>query len=87
MSQDTLRADLRSAIADWDPALGSSVADDTPLISSGRLDSFNLLRLLLWLEDELDRPIDATQIDVASEWDTVDRIVTFVEQHRAAPER
>ena len=84
MKDDALRHELRSAIANWDPSGGAGLSDDTPLISSGRLDSFNLLRLVLWVEDEIGRPVDATRIDLAAEWDTVDRIVAFVARQRAA---
>ena len=53
MRDDALRNELRSAIAGWDQSGGVGLSDDTPLISSGRLDSFNLLRLVLWVEDGL----------------------------------
>jgi acyl carrier protein len=86
MTKRSVREALRLAIADWDHGLGDAVADDTPLISSGRLDSFNLLRLLLWVESEIGHPVDATQIDLASEWDTVDRIVGFVERNQTPSE-
>jgi acyl carrier protein len=81
-----LRDELRTAISNWD--LGADpVADDTPLISSARLDSFNLVRLLLWVEGEIGRSVDATQIDLAVDWDTVEQIVTYVELQRATDER
>lgn len=83
MKDRELRDELLSAIADWDQSGGDGMADDTPLISSGRLDSFNLLRLVLWVEDEIGQPVDATRIDLAAEWDTVDQIVAFVARHRA----
>ena len=84
MNDDALRHELHSAIAEWDQSGSGRVADDTPLISSGRLDSFNLLRLVLWVEDEIGQPGDATRIDLAVEWDTVEQIVAFVARHRAA---
>jgi len=83
MTPRVLRDSLLAAIADWDQSGGVNLAGDTPLISSGRLDSFNLLRLVLWVEEELGRPVDATRIDLAAEWDTVDQIVGFVARHRA----
>jgi acyl carrier protein len=83
MSKGTLRDELRSEMSGWDHRLAETVADDTPLISSGHLDSFNLVRLLLWVEGEIGRPIDATKLDLATEWDTVDLIVMFVERQRA----
>ena len=78
-----LRDELLAAVADWDQNGGAGLREDTPLISSGRLDSFNLLRLVLWVEEELGQPLDATRIDLAADWDTVDQIVAFVARHRA----
>ena len=87
MTNRALRDELLAAVADWDSSGGAGLADDTPLISSGRLDSFDLLRLVLWVEEELGQPIDATRIDLAAEWDTVDRIVAFVAHRRTTSGR
>ena len=37
-------------------------------------------RLLLWIEERTGRQIDATAIDIAVEWNTVDAVVGFVER-------
>ena len=39
MTQQALRDELLAAVAEWDQSGGNGLADDTPLISSGRLDS------------------------------------------------
>lgn len=77
-----LRDELIAAIADWGQGLGGSVEPDTPLITSTRLDSLQLVKLLLWIEEKIGRPVDATTVDIVAEWDTVDAIVAFVERSR-----
>jgi acyl carrier protein len=76
--------ELITAFASWSPALANDVARDTPLLTSGRLDSMALFQLLLWIEARVGRVIDVTAIDMASQWNTVDMIVAFVE-HEARP--
>jgi acyl carrier protein len=80
---NALRDELIAAISEWDQRTPEGVWADTPLITSARLDSLNLLRLLLWIEQKVERKVDATAIDLAAEWDTVDAIVAFVEQERS----
>ncbi|MBA3377144.1 MAG: hypothetical protein H0U00_15255 [Actinobacteria bacterium] len=77
-----LHDDLIASITEWDQSLGGSIEGDTPLITSARLDSLHLLWLLLWIEEKAGRQIDATVIDLAVEWNTVDAIVAFVERER-----
>lgn len=78
-----LRDELIAAISEWDQQTSELVRTDTPLITSARLDSLNLVRLLLWIEKKVGRQLDATTIDLAAEWDTVDAIVAFIERERA----
>jgi acyl carrier protein len=77
-----LHDELMAAFATWNADLAGAVARDTPLLSSGRLDSVALFQLVLWIEHRLGRPIDVTLIDMKAEWDTVDAIVAFVERER-----
>lgn len=79
-----LHDELIRAIGEWNPSLDGAIARDTPLLSSGRLDSLGLFQLLVWLEHQLHRPIDATAVDMAVQWDTVDAIVAWVERERGA---
>jgi acyl carrier protein len=76
--------ELITAFATWSPNLAQDVARDTPLLTSGRLDSVALFQLLLWIEGRIGRPIDVTTIDMPARWDTVDMIIAFVEQEKAA---
>ena len=77
-----LQAELMTAIADWGQSPDGIVAPDAPLITSARLDSLHLFQLLVWIEEKVGRPIDATAIDIAAEWNTVDQIVSFIERAR-----
>ncbi|HEX5133313.1 MAG TPA: acyl carrier protein [Candidatus Krumholzibacteria bacterium] len=77
-----MHGELIAAIGEWNPALDGQIARDTPLITSARLDSLGLFQLLLWIERKVGRTIDATAIDMATEWDTVDTIIAFVERTR-----
>jgi acyl carrier protein len=74
--------ELISAITEWNPNLAEPVQRDTPLITSARLDSMGLFQVLLWVETKLGHPLDATAIDMAVEFETVDAIVAFVERER-----
>jgi acyl carrier protein len=75
--------DLITAFATWSPALAQDIARDTPLLTSGRLDSMAVFQLLLWIEARVGHAIDVTAIDMPAQWNTVDAIVAFVErEHR-----
>ena len=79
-----LHEELRSAFAAWSPALARDVARETPLLTSGRLDSVALFQLLLWIEGKIGRPIDVTAVDMPAQWNTVDMIVSYVEREKRA---
>jgi acyl carrier protein len=74
--------ELIAAIADWNPALQGSIDLRTPLITSARLDSLGLLRLIMWIEQKIGRPMAVSAVDMVKEWDNVDAIVSFVERER-----
>ena len=77
-----LHDELIAAFATWSPNLSPGIARETPLLTSGRLDSVALFQLLLWIEGQVGRPIDVTTIDMPAQWDTVDMIVAFVEREK-----
>jgi acyl carrier protein len=56
--------------------------DDTSLIRSGLLDSLGLFRLALWIEKETRSKLDLESLDPAKEWDTIQKILNFVAEHR-----
>ena len=79
-----LHEELLSAFATWSPSLAHDVARETPLLTSGRLDSVALFQLLLWIEGKIGRPIDVTAVDMPAQWNTVDMIVSYVERENRA---
>jgi len=54
--------------------------DDTPLLSSGMLDSITLFNLVLWIEERIGHSIDPTKMDILREWDSVRRILDYIER-------
>lgn len=76
--------DLLAAFATWSPTLAEGVTRDTPLLTSGRLDSTGVFQLLLWIEERVGHPIDVTSIDMPAQWDNVNAIVAFIESERGA---
>lgn len=76
--------ELITAFAQWSPAIANGLRRDTPLLTSGRLDSIALFQLLLWIEEKVGRTIDITAIDMPAQWDTVDMIIAFVERERSS---
>jgi acyl carrier protein len=79
--RESWRAELRSLIAESAPDLDGDLADDTPLISSGLVESTTLLSVALWVEQRVGAEIDLAAFDLATEWDSLAGIMDFVEQH------
>jgi acyl carrier protein len=79
----SLQDELITALSGWNAALAGTIRHDTPLLTSGRLDSLALFQLLAWIEQQTGQFVDATAIDMPAQWDTVDMIVGFVERQRA----
>lgn len=79
----SLQNELIAALRSWDIKSSREVTDNTSLIRSGILDSLALLKLALWIEQEVGRPLDPGSIEIAREWDSIADIVRFVERHRA----
>jgi acyl carrier protein len=77
-----LREQLRALIAEFGRQDHGEIDDDTPLISSALLESTTLLNVALWVEEHIDAAVEVTSFDLASEWETVARILDFVEKHR-----
>lgn len=67
-----------------EPPLAAEVDEDTSLLRSGLLDSLSLFRLLEWVEDAAGTPVDATAIDILTEWDTPRSVAAFVAHQRGA---
>lgn len=78
------RDDLLALLDSWDLELSEPLKDDTSLIKSGIFDSLALWNLLLWVEEQIGRPVDPTSIDLVEEWDTVADVIRFLERHAGA---
>ena len=76
------RDDLIALLGTWDLAMPAKWNAETSLVRSGVLDSLALYRLILWIEEQVGKPVDPTTIDLASELDTIDDVVRFVERNR-----
>jgi len=80
----SLRDELIAEIEGWGLPLECRLAADTSLIGSGAFDSMALFNLLHWVEERVGETVDPTEFDLAAEWETVDLVVRFVEERRAA---
>lgn len=67
---------LAESVTDIDQTLGLQ----EPLVSSGRVHSLALFKLALWIEEQTVQPIDIAGIDIAQAWDSVERILDFLER-------
>jgi acyl carrier protein len=82
LDRQALRAHLLALIAESVPNLEGDLTDDTPLITSGFVESITLLNMALWVEEHIDSTVEITAFDLSAEWDTVTDILNFVERHR-----
>jgi acyl carrier protein len=76
------RDDVIALIESWNLALPKNWDGDTSLVRSGIIDSLALYQLILWIEERVEKPVDPTKFDLASELDTVTSITNFVEKTR-----
>ena len=80
------RRDLRKRLIDVieadDLERDSPLTDDASLIKSGQLDSLGLYRMALFIEREVGRKVDITSFDLATEWDSVESILDFIQKLR-----
>ena len=79
------REDLVRVIRESGVALPPDFGDDTSLIRSGLVDSTALFDVVLWVEERIVPGLDLTDLDLSDEWDTVRKLLAFVERHRRAP--
>lgn len=76
--RDSLRAYLlKNVLRDQSYPLG----DDEPLLSSGIVDSFSLVDLALWVEDQFGVHIDNSELN-ADNFDTLTELASYVEQRQ-----
>jgi acyl carrier protein len=77
-----LRDDLLRVILAGTPGYIGELTDETSLIRSGLVDSSRLLDMVLFVEQEVGRPIDFTALQLDEELDTIPAILRFIETHR-----
>ena len=77
----SLRDDLVRAIEESGVSLPAGFSDDASLIGSGLLDSRTLFDLALWVENHVASRLDLTSFDLADEWDSIAKLLTFIERH------
>ena len=82
-----LREELHSLLSEHTHRLGQPLDDDTPLISSGVLDSLAVFNLVVWIEGKLGKTVDPLVTDFASAWDTVALIIKFIEDSTSPADR
>jgi acyl carrier protein len=82
-----LLRDLQRLIIRNTPGLTGPLGENTPLISSGVLESTTLVSVAVWVEDRIGKEMDLSAFDLAAEWDSLNAIVDFVERHAAGSDR
>lgn len=58
------------------------LTDNTPLISSGLLESLHLLELAMLIDEEIGSSLDITNIDFATDWNTIDSILAYTASNK-----
>jgi acyl carrier protein len=82
LTRSTLREQLVAFLAEVVSPLDGELDDHTSLITSGLVESTALLNLALWVEERIDPAVEISAFELSTEWDTVGRILNFVERHR-----
>jgi GNAT superfamily N-acetyltransferase len=74
------REELRALLLECEVGSDEPLCDETPLVSSGLLDSLALFRVALWVEAQIGKPVDPSTFDLAQEWDSIEAIVEFIDR-------
>ncbi len=77
-----MREQLRALIVEFAHHEHSAIDEDTPLISSGSIESMALLNVALWVEEHIAATVEITSFDLAAEWDSIGKILDFIEKYR-----
>ena len=76
----TPREELRTLLLECQIGSDGALDDETPLISSGLLDSLALFRVALWVEAQIGNPVNPSSFNVAEEWDSIQLILAFIDR-------
>jgi hypothetical protein len=78
------RNELLRVLEESGAELPADLDDDTPLITSGLLDSTALFQLAVWIDEHAAPGLDLTAFDLSAEWDTLPKLLAFIERHAPA---
>lgn len=81
----TLRDDILEVLRRNHARIPDDVDDDTSLIRSGLVDSTALFDLALWIEERVVPGLDLASFDLAEEWDTLGRLLAFIDRQSRTP--
>ncbi len=84
MATEDLGNDLRAFLESCEVPGAAGFSDDTSLLASSVIDSLALFNLVGWIEARIGRVVDPTTIDLPGEWDSIARIVRYVELSTSA---
>jgi acyl carrier protein len=73
---------LGAFLAELRPDTCTGLAPNASLIVAGLIDSLALLELAGWIEAEIGEGVDPGAFDLSEEWDTMERILAFIERRR-----
>ena len=84
MATEDLPNDLRAFLESCEVPGAAGFGDDTPLLTSGAIDSVALFNLVGWIEARIGRVVDPTAIELPGDWDSISKIVRYVELSASA---
>ena len=74
---------IDTKIKDSGKSIPENYDDNTPLITSGLLESLQILELALLVEEEVGSPLKLTISDFTLEWDTINGILNYVKDFKS----
>ena len=82
--RDARRAALRALIAEARPGVDGTLGDHDPLITSGLVESSTLVAIATWVEEQVGGELPLADLDLVTDWNSVDAILAFVARHAHA---
>jgi acyl carrier protein len=80
-----LRDDILEVLRRGHARIPDDIDDDTSLIRSGLVDSTALFDLALWIEERVVSGLDLATFDLAEEWDTLGKLLAFIDRQSGTP--
>jgi acyl carrier protein len=78
-----LFAFVQGRLEQKDEPLHDKLGDDTSLLRAGHFDSLDLVELAGWIEQECGATQDLSALDPLEAWDTIRKILAYVDRQRA----